>query len=237
MVVTGMRDVILIIEDDPEVAATLQFQLEREGFTPRLALTGLSGIAEAVRVPLPDAILLDLGLPDASGFEVFELLREHQRARDIPVVICSARRDVEDRIRGFELGAADYVMKPFAMAELVARIRTILRRVRGADGTKTHLRVSSVRIDRDSHRVWAGDQQVDLTAVEFRLLWELMKHPDRVLTRDALLNSVWGIEGSSETRTIDAHVRRLREKLGEFAAHIETVRGVGYRFRPDQLDD
>jgi two-component system phosphate regulon response regulator PhoB len=163
-------------------------------------------------------------------------LRDQERTRDIPVIMCTAKGEEIDRVVGFEVGADDYIVKPFSVRELVLRIRALLRRVNRVEGEPSLIRFGRLRIDRDAHRAWVDEIEVALTALEFRLLHAFMSRKGRVQTRDALLSDVWGIEAEVTTRTVDTHVKRLREKLGEAGMYIETLRGVGYRFKdaPDE---
>jgi two-component system phosphate regulon response regulator PhoB len=231
---------VLVIEDEVDLATTVEYNLKAEGFQVRLAHTGRQGLASATSEPLPDVIVLDLMLPDLSGTEICRRLRDQERTRDIPVVMCTAKGEEIDRVVGFEVGADDYVVKPFSVRELILRIRALLRRVdstRGkTEGEPSMIRFGRLKIDRDAHRAWVDEGEIALTALEFRLLHAFMSRRGRVQTREALLSDVWGIEADVTTRTVDTHVKRLREKLGEAGMYIETLRGVGYRFKdaPDE---
>ena len=229
---------VLVIEDEADLAATVEYNLKTEGFEVRVAHTGRDGLASAMAEPAPDVIILDLMLPDLSGIEICRRLRDQERTRDIPVIMCTARGEEIDRVVGFEVGADDYVVKPFSVRELILRVRAMLRRVdaRRADTESTLLKFGRLEIDRDAHRAWVDDTELTLTALEFRLLHAFMSRRGRVQTREALLSDVWGIEADVTTRTVDTHVKRLREKLGDAGMYIETLRGVGYRFKdaPDE---
>jgi two-component system phosphate regulon response regulator PhoB len=227
---------VLVIEDEVDLATTLEYNLRAEGFTVRIAHSGRQGLASATADPLPDVIVLDLMLPDLSGIEICRKLREGERTRAVPIVMCTAKGEEIDRVVGFEVGADDYVVKPYSVRELILRIRALLRRAHRVEGEPSILRFGRLKIDRDAHRAWVDDAEVGLTALEFRLLHAFLSRRGRVQTRDALLSDVWGIEAEVTTRTVDTHVKRLREKLGEAGAYIETLRGVGYRFRnqPDE---
>jgi two-component system phosphate regulon response regulator PhoB len=233
----AMSGLVLIIEDEVDLATTLEYNLRAEGFQVRLAHTGRAGLASATADPLPDVIVLDLMLPDLSGTEICRRLRDQERTRDVPVVMCTAKGEEIDRVVGFEVGADDYVVKPFSVRELILRIRALLRRVQRADGEPSHIRFGRLKIDRDAHRAWVDEIEIGLTALEFRLLHAFLSRRGRVQTRDALLGDVWGIDADVTTRTVDTHVKRLREKLGDAGAYIETLRGVGYRFkdRPEEV--
>jgi two-component system phosphate regulon response regulator PhoB len=231
---------VLVIEDEVDLATTLEYNLRAEGFTVRVAHSGRQGLASATADPLPDVIVLDLMLPDLSGTEICRKLREGDRTRDIPVVMCTAKGEEIDRVVGFEVGADDYVVKPYSVRELILRIRAQLRhRTQRAEGGEPSLiKFGRLEIDREAHRAWVDKGEVSLTALEFRLLHAFMSRRGRVQTRDALLSDVWGIDADVTTRTVDTHVKRLREKLGEAGGYIETLRGVGYRFKsdPDEAD-
>jgi two-component system phosphate regulon response regulator PhoB len=225
---------VLVIEDEVDLATTVEYNLKAEGFQVRLAHTGKQGLLGATTEPLPDVIVLDLMLPDLSGTEICRRLRDQEHTRDIPVVMCTAKGEEIDRVVGFEVGADDYVVKPFSVRELILRIRALLRRVentRRVDGEPSMIRFGRLKIDRDAHRAWVDGGEIALTALEFRLLHAFMSRKGRVQTREALLSDVWGIEADVTTRTVDTHVKRLREKLGEAGMYIETLRGVGYRFK------
>jgi two-component system phosphate regulon response regulator PhoB len=231
-----MLGLILIIEDEADLAATLDYNLQREGYQTRVANSGVAGLEAAQVDPLPDAIVLDLMLPDVSGTELCRRLRESERTREIPIVMCTAKGSEIDRVVGFEVGADDYVVKPFSVRELMLRIRALLRRSQRTESEPEMLRFGRLRVDREAHRAWVDEREVSLTALEFRLLYAFLSRKGRVQTRDALLSDVWGIDADVTTRTVDTHVKRLREKLGEAGNYIETLRGVGYRFR-DQPDE
>ena len=228
---------VLLVEDEADLAATLEYNLQREGYRVRVAPDGRTALAELAQDPPPDAVLLDLMLPDVSGTEICKHLREHERTRDIPVIMLTAKGAEIDRVVGFELGADDYVVKPFSVRELLLRVRALLRRAERPSGEANMVAFERLRLDREAHRVWVDEQEVNLTALEFRLLYAFISRRGRVQTRDALLSDVWGIEADVTTRTVDTHVKRLREKLGDAGSYIETLRGVGYRFRDRPVDE
>ena len=247
-----MSDRIRIIEDETDLAATMAYSLGREGFTATTADGGARAL-ELAHGPgqAPNLILLDLNLPDMSGTEVCRRLRADPRTKSVPIIMVTARSDEIDRVVGFEVGADDYVTKPFSMRELLLRIRAVLRRARPGEEPATApterapaaapsgpevLDVGRLKIDPGAHKVWVDGKQVHLTALEFRLIQTFVERQGRVQTRDHLLNDVWGIEADITTRTVDTHVKRLRDKLGAAGTYIETIRGVGYRFQlePDE---
>ena len=224
------RKKILIVEDEPDVIEMLKRQLDRAGsYNTITAADGSSGIKKA-REEAPALIVLDLMLPVMSGLEVCRVLKSDGMTRAIPIIMLTAKAEEVDRIVGLEFGADDYVTKPFSPRELVLRIGAILRRINAPPAEKK-LAAADIVIDTERHDVRIAGKQVDLTAVEFKLLCMLMQRRGRVQSRDRLLNEVWGYEAAIDTRTVDTHVRRLREKLGKRGDLIETVRGFGYRFR------
>ena len=226
-----MSGLVLVIEDEVDLATTLEYNLKSEGFQVRVAHDGKHGLAAATAEPVPDVVVLDLMLPDLSGVEICRRLREQDRTREVPVIMCTAKGEEIDRVVGFEVGADDYVVKPFSVRELILRVRALLRRVQRTEGEPSLVRFGRLKIDRDAHRAWVDDAEIALTALEFRLLHAFLSRRGRVQSRDALLDEVWGMDADVTTRTVDTHVKRLREKLGEAGAYIETLRGVGYRFR------
>ncbi|MCR9159339.1 MAG: response regulator [Nannocystaceae bacterium] len=228
-----MSGTILIVDDEADIRSTVEFNLSREGFRTVTAERGRDAVERASESPRPDLIVLDLMLPDISGTEVCRQLRQSPQTRSIPILMLTAKTDAIDRVVGFEVGADDYVTKPFSVRELVLRIKAILRRSSSQEESAENLNLGVLRIDVEGHRVWVESEEVVLTALEFRLLTTLVKRRGRVQTREALLNHVWEMSGDVTTRTVDTHVRRLRKKLGAASEYIETLRGVGYRFRPD----
>jgi two-component system phosphate regulon response regulator PhoB len=228
---------ILIVDDERDLVTTLDYNLRREGYQTRTAATGRQAIEAASQVPRPDLILLDLMLPDLAGTEVCRRLRSAAETRGIPVLMLTAKGEEIDRVVGFEVGADDYVTKPFSVRELLLRIGAILRRANTPEPVAASLDTFGVlRLDRDAHRVWVADDEVALTALEFRLLATFLSRRGRVQSREALLTDVWGMSPDLTSRTVDTHVKRLREKLGQAGGYIETLRGVGYRFRETPED-
>lgn len=219
---------VLIVDDDPDILRLVSYSLAQAGFEVLTASNGRQAL-EVVQKQLPDLIILDLMLPDVDGVEVCRTLRQRESSQRIPIIMLSARGDEIDRVIGFELGADDYVMKPFSPRELVLRVKSIFRRTREEPGEK--LRLDRIQLYPDRRQCFVGSDQVILTVKEFDLLQELMRARGNVLTRDVLMDRVWGYHGEATSRTLDTHIRRLREKLGEEGAQIETVRGVGYRCR------
>ena len=227
----AQSELVLLVEDEEDLARSVEYNLRNAGFEVIATTSGRAGLAVA-RARTPAIVLLDLMLPDLSGTEVCRQLKADPQTRGIFVVMVSARSEELDRVVGFEVGADDYVTKPFSMRELVLRVRAVLRRASGPRTAEGPLTVGALTVDPAAHRVTVGGEEVPLTALEFRLLHTLLTRPDRVLSRDTLLHDVWGFDVAVETRTVDTHVKRLREKLGDAGAVIETVRGVGYRFSP-----
>ncbi|MBP7125866.1 winged helix-turn-helix domain-containing protein [Myxococcota bacterium] len=222
----------LIIEDETDFAEIIAMNLRRVSFDVTTTRTGEGGLLEARR-RRPDIVLLDLMLPDLSGTEVCRRLKLDPATRDIPVIMVTARGEEIDRIVGFELGVDDYVVKPVVMRELVLRVHAVLRRARQSalEEATPDLQVGPIRIDGPAHRVFVADREVFLTALEFRLLATLAANQGRVLSRETLLDRVWGIQAEIETRTVDTMMKRLRDKMEAAGNLLETVRGVGYRLR------
>jgi two-component system phosphate regulon response regulator PhoB len=225
---------ILIIEDERDLQEVLEYNLRRAGHEIAVASGGREGI-DLARRSVPDLVLLDLMLPDIPGTTVCTTLKSDPATSHVAVVMLTAKGEEIDRVLGFELGADDYLTKPFSVRELLLRIQAILRRgvprpVAEEAGDRA-ITFGLLCIDPGAHRAWVDGRELQLTSLEFRLLLVLYERRNRVQTRSALLDDVWGIEADITTRTVDTHVKRLREKLGRAAAYIETVRGVGYRFR------
>ncbi len=228
------RPSILIVEDEPGIADTLQYALRTEGFEPAWCATGEAGLA-AVRAQAPALVILDVGLPDQSGFEVFRRLRE---LADVPVIFLTARSDEIDRVVGLELGADDYVAKPFSPRELVARVRSILRRAArtpGADANAAQA-VSALQVDEGRRQIRFYGQALELSRYEYGVLKTLAGRPGHVFTRDTLLAQVWDDPAESLDRTVDAHVKTLRAKMKQIAPALEPIRthrGLGYALAED----
>ena len=229
---SGLPARVLVVEDERDIAALVAYHLTREGYRVSTAGSGDEAIG-AARGERPDIVVLDLMLPGLSGFEVLQELRRTPGLEDLPVIFLTARREEVDRIRGLELGADDYITKPFSPQELVLRVGNVLRRVRApalSAGGRT-LRAGPLEVDLDAKRVAVDGGEVVLTPTEFKLLVALMERRGRVQTRKQLLQAAWDVRVDIETRTVDMHVQRLRHKLGTAGDHIETARGFGYRFR------
>jgi two-component system phosphate regulon response regulator PhoB len=220
---------ILVIEDEDDIRQVLDYNLRQAGYEVLSAGGGREGLRLA-RELRPDVVLLDLMLPDLPGIEVCRAIKDDSAMRKMSVLMLTARSEEIDRVVGFELGADDYVTKPFSIRELLLRIRAVLRRNEQEPALPCCIEFGYLRIDGEAHRVWVAGAEVELTALEFRLLLTLYERRNRVQSRAALLDCVWGVETKISTRTVDAHVKRLREKLGRARDYIETVRGVGYRF-------
>ncbi len=229
-VVTGL---ILIVEDERDLLANLEYNLQHEGYQTRTALSGAAALEQMAEDPVPDLVLLDLMLPDFPGTEVCRHIRTHERTKRVPVLMLTAKGEEIDRVVGFEVGADDYVVKPFSVRELMLRIRAILRRAEPVAPESIDLSFGRLRVDNAGHRAWVDSEELNLTALEFRLLTTLLERRGRVQSREVLLSDVWGIDADITTRTVDTHVKRLRQKLGPAGAYIETLRGVGYRLRRD----
>jgi two-component system phosphate regulon response regulator PhoB len=219
---------VLIVEDEKDLAELLQFNLRQAGFETIVARDGEEALAR-VRERTPDLVLLDLMLPDLPGTEVCKQLKTSPRTQRVPVIMVTARGEEVDRVVGFELGADDFVTKPFSVRELILRVRAVMRRGPAGEPDALQEKVGALRLDVAAHRAFVAEAEVELTALEFRLLTTFMSRVGRLQSRETLLRDVWGLAGGLQTRTVDTHVKRLREKLGEGRDQIETVRGAGYR--------
>jgi two-component system phosphate regulon response regulator PhoB len=227
---------VLVVEDEPDIAALIAYQLTREGYRGETAGTGTEAL-QAVGRDIPDLVVLDRMLPGVGGDEILKRLKDEPGTANIPVLVLTAKKEQEDRIEGFELGADDYLTKPFSPRELVLRVQAILRRVHEAGMTAGGriLRAGPLRMDLAAHQVTLDGEELNLTPTEFRLLQALMERRGRTQSRKQLLEKAWDVEAEVsdriQTRTVDMHVRRLRSKLGEVGEWIETIRGFGYRLK------
>jgi two-component system phosphate regulon response regulator PhoB len=221
---------VLLVDDEKDLLSLLDFNLRAAGFETFLATSGDQAFQQ-LRRRVPDLILLDLMLPDISGTEVCRQVKADPRTSRVPVVMLTARGDEVDRVVGFEMGADDYVTKPFSLPELVLRVRAVVRRAAGASrgAEQPSRQVGPIAVDLDAHRAFVDGKEIQLTPLEFRLLTTFLTRPRRVQSREQLLQDVWDISSELETRTVDTHVKRLRQKLGSGRELLETVRGVGYR--------
>jgi two-component system phosphate regulon response regulator PhoB len=226
------KEKILAVDDDPDILKLLQYNLEKEGFSVITAANGQDAL-RLVRSQPPQAIILDLMLPEVDGLEVCRQIRRDEALSRIPILMLTAKGEEVDRVVGFELGADDYITKPFSPRELVLRVKAILKRSSPREEPAKRISLGDLLIDLDRHQVWIGGQEVQLTFIEFGLLSALVGRRGRVQTRDRLLADVWNYEPDIDSRTVDTHIRRLRSKLGKWGEAIETVRGLGYRFREE----
>jgi two-component system phosphate regulon response regulator PhoB len=220
---------ILVIDDEPDLLELVRVNLDQAGYRVETAASGKAAL-EQIRSSPPDLVVLDLMLPDVAGTEICRQIRADTELAGIPIIMLTAKAEEVDRVVGFELGADDYVTKPFSPRELTLRVGAILRRKQPQPAASALLEHGPLRLDPERHRCLVDGDEVELTAKEFDLLQRLMLRPGRVMTRERLLDQVWGSDIAVTTRTIDTHLKRLREKLGPAGALIETVRGVGYRF-------
>ena len=225
------RERILLIEDEPDIAEVLQYNLEKEGFQVETARRGDLGL-EALRREVPDLLILDLMLPGIDGLELTRLLKRDPATSRLPIVMLTARGEEVDRIVGLELGADDYISKPFSPREVVLRVKAVLRRHQPEEEAADLLELGGIELDISGHQLRVQGRETPLTATEFRLLRLLLERCGRVQTRGQLLSDVWGYADDIDSRTVDTHIRGLRRKLGPEADRIETVIGVGYRLRP-----
>jgi len=221
---------ILIVDDERDILEVLRYNLEQAAFQVRTAIDGRTALGELAR-ETPDLVVLDLMLPDMTGLEVCRRIRADEKTARLPILMLTAKAEEVDRVVGLEVGADDYVTKPFSPREVVLRVQSILRRsIEPTGGPGKILAHEGLELDPARHRVTVDGQEIELTTIEFKLLEDLMSRPGRVQPRDSLLERVWGYRSGVESRTVDTHVRRLREKIGRAGDFIETVRGIGYRF-------
>ena len=221
---------ILVIEDEPDIRRNLEYNLSREGFS----VSGAASISEAKLILNSDffnLILLDLMLPDGSGLDLCKSIKADAKTESTPIIILTAKDDEVDKVVGFELGADDYVTKPFSVRELLLRIKAVLKRGEvKKDIVEVERQFGDLKIDIESHEVYVDEMQIELTALEFKLLNQLVETRGRVQSRDQLLSEVWGYSAEVTTRTVDTHIKRLRNKLGSMGKYVQTIRGVGYKF-------
>ncbi|MDC0873033.1 response regulator transcription factor [Gammaproteobacteria bacterium] len=225
---------VLVIEDEPDIRKTVEYNLTREGYK----VSGCGSISEAKTLlenPNFSIILLDLMLPDGSGLDLCKQIKSNPETNEIPILILTAKDDEVDKVVGFELGADDYVTKPFSVRELILRVKAILKRNTKTISSSNQIHeinrnFGSLKIDLESYEVFINDEEVILTTLEFKLLNQLIERRGRVQTRDQLLTDVWGYSSDITTRTVDTHIKRLREKLGSMGKYVQTIRGVGYKF-------
>ncbi|MEW6170607.1 MAG: response regulator transcription factor [Candidatus Omnitrophota bacterium] len=229
------KEKILVVEDDRNISKLIKYNLEKEGYEVIVSITGEEAL-EILQKQYIDLIILDIMLPKMDGFEVTRFIKQNNDLKGIPIIILTAKSQEIDRVVGFELGADDYIVKPFSVREFILRIKAILKRgvkVDIANTKKDILTRENLCINLPKHKVTLNDKIITLTAMEFKLLVVLMDRVGRVQTREQLLSSVWNIEADVTTRTIDTHIKRLRKKLGKAGSLIETVRGLGYKFKEE----
>jgi two-component system phosphate regulon response regulator PhoB len=229
---TMAKEKILVVEDDKHISKLVSYSLKNEGFESVVCESGEKAL-EALDAGSFDLIVLDLMLPEMDGLEVCQKVRQDEELSHLPIVMLTAKGEEVDRVVGFELGADDYVVKPFSPRELVLRIKAILKRKSTTKKSESVLSAGDLYVDIPRHKVTINEREISLTPMEFNLLVMLMQRRGRVLSRDVLLDNVWGFIVDVTTRTVDTHVKRLRQKLGKMGKWIETVRGVGYRFREE----
>ena len=225
-----MSQKILLIEDEPDIRKTLEYNIAREGYDV-ITAPSLSEGRNHLNSSSFSLILLDLMLPDGSGLDLCREIKSDKEKVATPIIILTAKDDEVDKVVGFELGADDYVTKPFSVRELILRIKAVLKRgERKQENLEVQRQFGELLIDVDSHEVFVNDQSITLTALEFKLLRQLVDRRGRVQSRDQLLSDVWGYSADVTTRTVDTHIKRLREKLGSMGKYVQTIRGVGYKF-------
>ena len=221
---------ILVIEDEPDIRKTLEYNISREGHKV-LTVGSLNDADKILQSQSLSLVLLDLMLPDGSGLDFCRKIKTNSKTQSIPVIILTAKDDEVDKVVGFELGADDYVTKPFSVRELILRIKAVLKRGEvKKDIVEVERQFGDLKIDIESHEVYVDEMQIELTALEFKLLNQLVETRGRVQSRDQLLSEVWGYSAEVTTRTVDTHIKRLRNKLGSMGKYVQTIRGVGYKF-------
>ena len=226
------KETVFVIEDDKHLSKLLKYNLEKAQFDCVAVSTGEEALETLARIPA-DLIILDIMLPKMDGFEVCRLIRQEEKLKSIPIIMMTAKGEEVDRVVGLELGADDYVVKPFSPRELILRIKAILRRSKPEPAASDFIQRGDLFIDISKHKVMVKNKEVILTPIEFKLLVTLIQRQGRIQSRDKLLSDVWDIHSDIYTRTVDTHIKRLREKLGKAGDAIETVRGFGYRFKED----
>jgi DNA-binding response OmpR family regulator len=230
-----MKERILIVEDDKHISKLVKFNLEKADYECAIAGTGEKALEILNDRPV-DLIILDIMLPGMDGFGICRAIKEKEKLKNIPIIILTAKGEEVDRVVGLELGADDYIVKPFSPRELALRVKVILKRGKPEETKKDILTAADIAVDIPKHKVMVRGKPVEFTQMEFKLLVTLMERRGRVQTRERLLSDVWDMDTSIDTRTIDTHVKRLREKLGKSGSFIETVRGLGYKFKEEDED-
>ncbi len=226
------KESVLVIEDDKNIAKLLSYNFEKAGFNCNISLSGEDGFNFLNSYPV-DLVILDIMLPGVDGFEVCRRIKASDKLKRIPVIMLTAKGEEVDRVVGLELGADDYIVKPFSPRELILRVKAILRRSAPQEDNKEIINYKNLSVDKAKHKVCIGAKEISLTLMEFNLLVTLIERQGRVQTRDRLLEDVWGMNSEADTRTIDTHIKRLREKIDPLGRYIETVRGMGYRFKEE----
>lgn len=232
-----MAALVMIVDDDRELVAALELELQQAGYSTCAASTGAAALRRVREEPLLDLILLELQLPDMDGLELCRQLHQDPSAHHVPIIIVTAKAEEIDRLVGLELGADDYVAKPFSMKELTLRVGAVLRRTQPHNTSVAEYQFGLLRVDTSVSRTWVGTRELRLSPIEYKLLLTLLRRRGRVQTRERLLEDVWSQSTAVNTRTVDSHMKRLRHKLGAAREWIETIRGVGYRFRDDPEPD
>ena len=226
--INGLTKTIFIVEDEPDIRETLAYNLSQEGFKAE-EFSDAESCLEKINKKAPDLLILDLMLPGMSGLDLCKEIRANKSLSNLAIIMLTAKGEEIDRIIGFELGADDYVTKPFSVRELILRVKVILKKQTESLESVEEVEFGAIKINLDAHEVSINDDEINLTALEFKLLKHLVQRRGRVQTRDQLLGDVWGYSSEVTTRTVDTHIKRLREKLGSVGDYIQTIRGVGYR--------
>jgi len=222
------KDIVYVVEDDMDLAEILTFNLEDEGFEVK-HFTNSNEFFKTMEQTIPNIIILDIMLPGYDGVRIAKILRQNVLYKDIPIIFLTAKSEEEDKIEGFNAGADDYITKPFSLKELTARIRAVLNRYKKTI-TTTKLKVENLELDEDKMEVTLDGKPINLTKTEFRILKHLIENIDKIMTRDKIINMLWSYGTDINDRTVDVHIKHLRDKLGDFGKYIKTIRGVGYKF-------
>jgi DNA-binding response OmpR family regulator len=231
-----MKETLLIVEDDKHISKLVKYNLEKSGYHCKVADDGEEAL-DILAKEAVDLVILDIMLPKMDGLEVCRSIKQDTKLKNIPVVMLTAKGEEVDRVVGLELGADDYIVKPFSPRELMLRVKAILRRGRAEESAKDIMERGDLVIQISKHKVTVKDKEAELTLIEFKLLVTLMERAGRVQSRDRLLSDVWNMNADIYTRTVDTHIKRVREKLGKMGYLIETVRGLGYRFKEEEDED
>ncbi len=226
--VESSEELIFLVEDDRDLADLIAYNLEREGFRVKVFSRAMEFFKE-IEKSTPQLLLLDIMLPDIEGFRIASFLQNRPDLKDIPIIFLTARGSEEDKLKGFELGADDYITKPFSVRELISRVKAVLKRVKGSRSRNTY-KIGDLLLDASKVRLTVGDREIKLTPAEFKILKTLLDNYGRPVSREYMVQALWGIDKDTTERAIDVHIKHIRDKLGDYSRYIKTVRGFGYKF-------